>query len=67
MAKIQIQIDGMSCGHCVMRVKRALDGLDGVTNAEVAVGQADVTFDEGKLQKQAILDTIVKAGYKIRE
>ena len=60
-----IRIEGMSCQHCVMRVKKALEGLNGVTTLNVTVGQAEVSFDESKVQKKDIEDTIVKAGYKI--
>lgn len=65
MAEAIISIEGMSCQHCVMRVKKALEGLSGVTALNVTVGRAEVSFDESKVQKKDIEDTIVKAGYKI--
>lgn len=65
MAEAIISIEGMSCQHCVMRVKKALEGLNGVTALNVTVGRAEVSFDESKAQKKDIEDTIVKAGYKI--
>jgi copper chaperone CopZ len=48
-----------------MRVQKALEGLSGITSLNVTVGQAEVSFDESKVQKKDIEDTIVKAGYKI--
>jgi len=66
MADATIKIDGMSCQHCVMRVKKALEGLGGVSGLNVTVGQAEVSFDETKLRKADIEEAIVKAGYKIR-
>ncbi len=60
-----IRIEGMSCQHCVMRVKKALEGLSGVAALNVTVGQAEVSYDESMVQKKDIEDTIVKAGYKI--
>jgi copper chaperone CopZ len=30
MAKETIKIEGMSCGHCEMKVKKAVESLDGV-------------------------------------
>jgi copper chaperone len=65
MAQAAIRIDGMSCMHCVARVKKAIDGLAGVTGAEVAVGSATVEFDDSKLSKADIEQAITKAGYKI--
>jgi copper chaperone len=65
MADAIIRIGGMSCQHCVMRVKKALEGLSGITALNVTVGQAEVSFEDSKVQKKDIEDTIVKAGYTI--
>ena len=65
MAQALIKIDGMSCMHCVGRVKKAIDGLAGVKSSEVAVGSATVEFDDAKLSKAEIEQAITKAGYKI--
>jgi len=66
MARTTIQIDGMSCQHCVMRVKKAIEGLQGVQELDVQIGSADVTFDESKVREKDIEDAITKAGYKLR-
>ena len=34
--KKTMKIEGMMCGHCEATVKKALEGLDGVTSAEVS-------------------------------
>jgi copper chaperone len=65
MTETTISIEGMSCQHCVMKVKKAIEGLKGINKSDVVVGQAKVTFDEALIQKKAIEDAIVKAGYKI--
>jgi copper chaperone len=66
MSEAIIQVDGMSCQHCVMRVKKAVEGLAGISDLTVEVGQVKVTFDESKAKKKDIEDAIVKAGYKIK-
>ena len=66
MKKITIQIEGMSCQHCVMRVKKALEGLSGISDLTVEVGSAQMTFDESKIQQADIENAITKAGYKIK-
>lgn len=66
MNQEKIQIERMSCQHCVMRIKRALDGTAGIISSEVSVGEASVSFDETKLSRKDIENVIVKAGYKIR-
>lgn len=65
MAEVTIKIDGMSCQHCVMRVKRAIDNLSGVLHSDVQIGAASVAFDESRLKKEDIIAAVEKAGYKI--
>jgi len=65
MAETVIKIEGMSCGHCVMRVKKALDGLAGITEANVTVGSASIKYDESKVKMEDIHSVIDKAGYKV--
>ena len=66
MKEVTIKIDGMSCQHCVMRVKKSLEGLAGISNLSVEVGSARMSFDESKIQQADIENAIVKAGYKIK-
>ncbi|MBI5213171.1 MAG: heavy-metal-associated domain-containing protein [Nitrospirae bacterium] len=65
MTEATIKIDGMSCQHCVMRVKKAIDAVAGVSMSDVQVGSAAVKFDESKLKKEDITTAIEKAGYKV--
>jgi len=66
MKEITINIEGMSCQHCVMRVKKAIEGLAGISGLSVEVGSAKVTFDEAKIQQSDIENAVVKGGYKIK-
>ena len=65
MAETGIKIEGMSCEHCVMRVKKALDGIAGITEANVTVGSASIKYDESKVKMEDIYSAIEKAGYKV--
>ncbi len=65
MAEETIKIEGMSCQHCVMRVKKAIDGVEGVNSSDVSVGSATVSFDESKTSREAIVKAIEGAGYKV--
>ncbi len=64
MKTITVKIEGMSCQHCVMRVKKTLDGLTGVTKSDVEVGRAVVSFDETRLSEAKITEAVINAGYK---
>lgn len=62
--KKTIKIEGMSCNHCVMSVKKYLSKLD-LNAFKVEIGSADVEFDENKVKENEIVEAIEKAGYKI--
>jgi copper chaperone len=60
--KTVIRIDGMSCQHCVMAVKKEIQKLD-VQNLEVKIGETSVEYDEDKVSEETIKQAIVNAGY----
>ena len=58
----QFKIEGMSCGHCIMAVEKALDKLD-ITKKKVKIGSEKVKYDPSRVSEQAIKDKIKEAGY----
>ncbi|KKG09236.1 COP associated protein [Methanosarcina sp. 2.H.A.1B.4] len=66
MTQETIKVEGMSCGHCVMRVKKAIEGLEGVTKVDVSLEnkQAVVEFDEGKIDVEKIKAVVKETGYE---
>ncbi|HEX9250673.1 MAG TPA: cation transporter [Ignavibacteriaceae bacterium] len=62
--KTVIKIDGMSCNHCVMAVKKEIQKLN-VQNLEVKIGEASVEFDENKINLENIKQAIEEAGYTV--
>lgn len=64
MSSLQLQISGMSCGHCVMHVQKALRALDGVDVQDVQIGSASLQFDPAKVQESVILEAIRDQGYE---
>jgi len=57
---IELDLDGLSCGHCVKRVKESLEHRDDVEQAEVTITHAQIT---GSAEASALIDTIKQAGY----
>ncbi|MBL5884457.1 copper-exporting P-type ATPase CopA [Lelliottia aquatilis] len=57
---INLTLDGLSCGHCVKRVKESLEQRPDVETAEVTVENAVVT---GSASAEALIDTVKQAGY----
>jgi copper chaperone len=66
MEDLTLQIDGMSCGHCVARVQKALAKLDGVNVRNVGVGSAEMSYDPSRLAPGTILEAVDAAGYEPR-
>jgi copper chaperone len=64
MEKI-LKVEGMSCNHCVMAVKRALKGLDGVGTVEVDLENGKVTVVGEALKDDAMKEAIDDAGYEV--
>jgi copper chaperone len=65
MTTQSLTIGGMSCGHCVMAVRRALESVEGVTVDEVRIGQATVQFDESAVQADVVAEAVRDAGYDV--
>lgn len=65
MKRAVVIIDGMSCNHCVMRVKKALEGLSGVKTVNVEIGKATVEFDDAQTEEQGLTEAIQRAGYRV--
>lgn len=63
MERLKLAVSGMSCGHCVSRVKKTLTGVPGVEVKDVAVGEATVEFDPTVQSVAAVLAALDSAGY----
>jgi copper chaperone CopZ len=60
-----LSIEGMSCNHCVMHVKSALEKLPGVKSVEVSLaGKSAVVAGDG-LDEAAIKAAVDEAGYAV--
>lgn len=57
---INLTLDGLSCGHCVKRVKESLEQRPDVESADVTVDSAVVI---GSASADALIDTVKQAGY----
>ena len=63
MKRTTLTIEGMSCGHCVLAVTKALEGLEGVKVENVSVGAASVEYDPSLASPDDIAGAIADAGY----
>ena len=63
MSKLELEIEGMSCGHCVAAVSEALGELDGVSIERVEIGSAQVNYEPERVSPEQIVLAVEDAGY----
>jgi copper chaperone CopZ len=66
MEELTLAIDGMSCGHCVSRVKQTLTAVPGVHVRDVSIGSASVAYDASATTPEGITMAVSAAGYPAR-
>ncbi len=64
MEELTLKITGMSCGHCVGQVTKALTKLDGVQVNSVKVGEAIVVYNPKETAPTEIIQAVNDAGYE---
>ncbi|MHA1353282.1 MAG: heavy-metal-associated domain-containing protein [Candidatus Heimdallarchaeaceae archaeon] len=66
MDEVILNIEGMTCGHCVMTVTKALQGVTGVKKVKVDLEKrtAKVKFDSKEATIESMINAIVDFGYK---
>ncbi len=66
MNTMNVAIDGMSCGHCVARVRKTLESAPGVQVNDVAIGSASLSYDPAVTTPEKIAGAVSAAGYPAR-
>jgi copper chaperone CopZ len=63
-----LEVDGIRCERCVMRLAAALQGHAGLEAANAnLVGQVTLTWDDGRTNRGALAGALAKAGFPERE
>lgn len=62
-----LNVQGMSCMHCVNSVKKSVGALNGVSKVDIDLQGQKVTvfYDSEKVELDAIEKTIENAGYEV--
>lgn len=68
MEKITLNVQGMSCGHCVKAVEGSVGALSGVSTVKVNLEAAtvDVEFNPQDVSLDKIKETIDDQGYEVQ-
>ncbi len=67
MSKIEIQIEGMTCGHCAMTITKELSGLAGVATVQADHAKGIATVEQSGLSNDQLSEAITAAGYTAKE
>jgi copper chaperone CopZ len=60
-----IQVSGVRCERCVMRLGNALQGLDGLEGANAnLLGEVTLAWDDDRLELDAIVAVLDRAGFR---
>ena len=67
MANQTLNVEGMTCDHCVQTIKEAVNNLIGIRGVEVDLEnkQVAVEYDKALVKLDSITDKIVEIGFKV--
>jgi len=65
--ELVLNVEGMSCQHCVNSIKKAVGEIKGVSNVEVDLDKKTVTtsYDAKKSKPEDIKEVIEDQGYDV--
>ena len=65
MRTMALTISGMSCGHCLSAVTKALGSLPGVLVRGVQIGRAEVAYEPEIIESGQVIAAVEAAGYEV--
>lgn len=67
MQQVTLNVQGMSCGHCVNSIEGNVGKMNGVESVKVHLdtGKVDVSFDSNTVSLKEIKDEIEEQGYDV--
>ena len=65
MERVTLELSGMTCGHCVARVTKALQGMEGVQVEKVAINRVTLDIDPRHTTPEAVAQALDGVGYPV--
>ena len=60
-----IQVSGIRCERCVMRLATVLDGADGLESANAnLMGQVQLVYDDERTSRATLLELMARGGFR---
>lgn len=68
MEKVTLNVEGMSCNHCVKAIEGSVGALNGISSVKVNLNAStvDVEFSPQKLSLDKIKEEIEEQGYDVK-
>lgn len=65
MSNATLNVEGMSCGHCVSAVEKAVSGVGAAAKVDLSSKTVAVEYDENKVSLNTIKEAIEDQGYDV--
>ncbi|TGV25932.1 copper chaperone [Mesorhizobium sp. M00.F.Ca.ET.186.01.1.1] len=65
MKNVTLNVEGMSCNHCVNTVEKTLKELGAEGKVNLAAKTVEISFNESALTLDAIKEAIEEQGYDV--
>jgi copper chaperone len=67
MERVELSVEGMTCGGCVKSIQNALHARAGVANAtaDLAAKRVTIEYDPAVIQRAALVAAIEDAGFDV--
>jgi copper chaperone len=65
MKQVTLQVNGMSCQHCVKSVEGALKEIGVSGRVDLKENSVSVEYDENKVSLEAVKEAIEEQGYDV--
>lgn len=65
MSQAILKVEGMSCGHCVNSVEKAVSEVGASAKVDLAAKQVTVDYNEAIVKLETIVEAIEEQGYDV--
>lgn len=60
-----IQVAGIRCERCVLRLAKTLEGAEGLESANATLmGQVQLSYDDERTTRDALVDLMARGGFR---
>ena len=60
-----VQVSGIRCERCVIRLAHTLEGIEGLERANAnLIGEVSLVWDDERISREAILEAMARGGFR---